>query len=280
MTERPTAPPPIDQRVTRYEVIGRVGLITLDRPHRGNAWTGQLDAEYRWCLATADADDAVRVIVITGAGERFCVGGDSRALESHVDRGDYDTGLRGDEATPGYGFDEHFDQPFASHFGLTKPVIAAVNGAAAGIGMALACFCDLRFASAGAKFTTAHGKLGLPAEYGLSWIVPRLTGLTHAMDILMTSRVVLAEEAAAMGLVNQVHPVDELLPATLRFAENLAASVSAGSLRATRHQVYLDQHRDVGTSVAESKERLHEMMRTDDYREGVAALVEKRPPRF
>lgn len=259
---------------------GRVGLITLNRPHRGNAWTGGLDAEYRAALAEADADPEIRVIVITGAGERFCVGGDSKALEGHVERGGYDNGLRGNEAMPGYGVDDRFDQPFASHFGLTKPVIAAVNGAAAGIGLALACFCDLRFASAGAKLTTAHGKLGLPAEYGLSWIIPRLVGLTRAMDVLLTSRVVLAEEALEMGLVNQVHPIDELVPATLAYAEQLASSVSAGALAATRQQIYLDQHRDVGSAVVDANTRLNEMMGSDEYKEGVAALVEKRPPAF
>ncbi len=275
MSDAPARPP-----VVRYEVTGRVGVITLDRPERNNAWTGRVDAEYRRWLAEADADPEVRVILITGAGERFCVGGDSGALADHAERGGYDTGLRGDEATPGHGFDERFDQPFACHFGLSKPVIAAVNGAAAGIGMALACFCDVIFASEGAKFTVAHGKLGLPAEYGLSWMLPRMVGLPRAMDILMTSRVVTAEEAERIGMVLRVVPVDRLVDEALAYAEALAASVASQSLRVTRHQVYLDQHRDVGTSVAESKRLLDELMGTAEYREGVAALIEKRPPNF
>ncbi len=265
---------------TRYEVIDRVALISLHRPHRNNAWTGTMDREYRQCLAAADADPDVRVIVVTGTGDRFCVGGDSKALEGHVERGGYDTGLRGDEATPGHGTDPRFDHPFAFHYGLATPVIAAVNGAAAGIGMALACFADLRFAGAGAKFTTAHGKLGLPAEYGLSWTLPRLIGVGRAMDILLTSRVVSAEEALDFGLVNRVCPPETLLDETLEFARGLASSVSAGSLRETRRQVYRDLHGEVGPSVTDSMRLLNEMMRGDEYREGVSALVEKRPPAF
>ncbi len=263
-----------------WEVVGRVGLITLNRPHRGNAWTGRLDRAYRQCLAEADEHDEVRVIVVCGAGDRFCVGGDSQALEGHAQSGDYDNGLRGDEATPGYGVDSRFDQPFACHFGLSKPIIAAVHGAAAGIGFALAAFCDLRFASPGTKFTTAHGKLGLAPEYGLSWILPRLMGLGRGMDIVLTSRVILAEEALQLGLVNQLHERDQLVTATIEWAENLAATVPPQALLASRQQVYLDQHRDVGTSVTESVRLLHELMGTDDYREGVRALVDKRSPRF
>ncbi len=263
-----------------WERRGRTAVIFLNRPHRANAWTGRLERAYRTCLAEADADPESRVIVVTGVGQRFSVGGDSQALEGHASKGEYDRGLSGDEATPGYGFDERFDHPFASHFGLSKPIIAAVNGAAAGIGLALACFCDLRFASEGAKLTTAHGKLGLPPEYGLSWIIPRLIGLGRGMDIVLTSRVVLAEEALSLGLVNQVHPADDLLDETLAYAENLAATVSPQALRSSRQQVYLDQHRDVGQSVVQSMELLQEFMGTPEYREGVAAFVEKRPPNF
>lgn len=264
----------------RYEVHGRTAVISLDRPHRNNAWTGHMDTEYRRCLAHADADAAIRVIVVTGTGERFSVGGDSQALERHAEKGTYDTGVAPEPATPGFGVRPEYDHPFACHYGLTKPVIAAVNGAAAGIGFALACFADLRFASPGTKFTTAHGKLGLPPEYGLSWVLPRLVGLGRGLDLLLTSRVILAEEALEWGLVNQIHPADRLLDETLRYADSLASSVSAGALRASRHMTYADLHRDVGSSIVDSVERLTSMMGGAEYREGVEALVEKRPPNF
>ncbi len=111
---------------------------------------------------------------------------------------------------PGYGVRPEFDADFAYHFGIPKPIIAAVNGPAAGVGFVLACYCDLRFAARGAKLTTAHGRLGLPAEYGLSWLLPRLVGVTRAADLLLSSRVVLAEEAEQLGLVNRVLPAAEL----------------------------------------------------------------------
>lgn len=264
----------------RYEIEGRTAVISLDRPHRNNAWTGRMDTEYRWCLDRADRDPAVRVIVVTGTGERFSVGGDSQALESHAEKGGYDNGVATEPAMPGYGVRSEYDHPFACHYGLTTPVIAAVNGAAAGIGFALACFADLRFATPGAKLTTAHGKLGLPPEYGLSWVLPRLVGLGRGLDLLLSSRVILAEEALEWGLVNQIHPADQLLEATLAYAEQLASSVSPGALAASRAMTYADLHRDVGSSIVDSVERLDSMMGGDEYREGIAALVEKRPPTF
>jgi enoyl-CoA hydratase/carnithine racemase len=280
----------MDLRATEYRIEGRTAVITLSRPKRGNAWTGRMHAEYKHNIATAEADDAVRVIVVTGSGSAFCVGGDSEALEGHADRGSYDDGLAaaGDpqqtQATgsdpAGYGVSQDFDQQFAYHFGLTKPVIAAINGPAAGVGLALACYADLRFAKPGAKLTTAHGKLNLPPEFGLSWILPRHMGLTRAMDVLLTSRPFLTDEAHQMGLINQLFDADELLPQTLAYAETLASTVSAGSLAATRQLVYLDQHRDIGTSVTESLRLLTDMMGEPDYRKGVAALKEKRPPDF
>jgi enoyl-CoA hydratase/carnithine racemase len=269
----------MELRATRYEVVDRCAVVMLNRPHRGNAWTGRMHAEYRHLLARAEADSAVRTIVVTGQGSAFCVGGDSEALAGHAERGAYDDGLAGDEATPGFGIRPEFDHPFAYHFGLSKPVIAAVNGPAAGIGLVLACFADLRFARTGVKLTTAHGKLSLPAEFGLSWILPRLVGASHAMDLLLTSRIVLSDEAARFGLINRIHG-DDLLERTLDFAAELAAMVSARSLTETRRQVYADLHRDVGQSVEASSALLESMMTDDDYRKGVAALRDKRSPEF
>lgn len=274
----------MDYRVVGYGVNGRSAVVTLDRPDRGNAWTGRMHAEYLDAVGRADADPAVRSIVVTGRGRAFCVGGDSEALAGHAERGSYDDGLaRADGDTkvlPGALVDAQFDQQFAFHFGLSKPIIAAVNGPAAGIGLALACFADLRFAVPGAKLTTAHGKLGLPPEYGLSWILPRHVGLTRAMDLLLTSRVFLTDEAHEMGLVNRLVPAGNLLETVLAYAEELASTNAPSALTATRHMVYLDQHRGIGDSVAESRERLNLMMGSAEYRQGVEALRHKQPPAF
>jgi enoyl-CoA hydratase/carnithine racemase len=270
----------MELKVVRYAVADRVATITLDRPERLNAWTGRMHTEYRWAIQQAEDDPGVRVVVVTGAGRGFCAGADSGALEGHVDKGGYDPGTPDDIATPGYGVRPEFDHDFAFHFGLTKPVIAAINGPAAGVGLVLACYCDLRFAAAGAKLTTAHGKLHLPAEYGLSWLLPRLIGLTRANDLLLSSRTFLAEEALDLGLVNAVVPGDELLAHTYDYASMLATTVSPGSLAESKRQIYTDLHRDVGTAVDEAAVLLRRMMTEPAFREGVVALTEKRAPNF
>ncbi len=267
-------------KVVRYDVSDQVATITLDRPDRLNSWTGRMHAEYRWALAEADRDRSVRVIVVTGAGRAFCAGADNRALSGHVERGAYDAGTPDDLARPGFGTDPRFDADFAYHFGLSKPVIAAINGAAAGVGFVLACYCDLRIAAAGAKLTTAHGRLGLPAEYGLSWLLPRLVGLTRANDLLLSSRIVLAEEAERMGLVNEVVPPPDLMRRAVEYARMLATTVSPSSLRATRLQIYSDLHGEIVPAIVRSQRLLDEMVKGADFAEGVAALGEKRPPRF
>jgi len=268
----------MELKATRLDSDGPVGVITLNRPERLNAWTGRMHTEYRWCLDALDSDDRVRVIVVTGAGRGFCVGGDAEALKGHVAKGGYDPGTPAMLARPGYGVSAEFDASFAYHFGLRKPVIAAMNGPAAGVGLALACFADLRFAAAGTKFTTAHGKLNLPAEYGLSWLLPRMIGLTRANDLLLSSRVFTAEEALTLGLVNGVVPAERVLDEALDYARRLVETVAPNSLTQTRWQIYRDLHRDVASAVQDSEHLLGRMMREPDYAEGVAAFLEKRPP--
>lgn len=271
-----------DRRPVRFEVnADGVATVWLSRPHRKNAWTGRMHAEYRSVMATLDADPAVRVAVVTGEGDAFCVGGDSDALAGHAERGSYDSGLPAEAATPGQGVRPAWDGEFVWHYGLHFPVIAAVNGACAGVGLALVCFHDLRFAAATAKLTTAAPKLGLPAEYGLSWTLPRFVGVTRAADLLLSGRIVTAAEVADWGLFNEVVPVDELMPLVLAYATNLARHVSPASITATKRQMYDDLLRhDPGQSVADSLRLINEMTAGPDYREGVSALREKRTPHF
>jgi enoyl-CoA hydratase/carnithine racemase len=266
---------------TEYEVDAQgLATIWLNRPHRMNAWTGRLHTEYRHLLKRANDDSKVRAIIVTGVGKGFCVGGDSQALSGHADRGAYSPGISEDIAKPGYGTDPNFDASFAYHFGLDKPVIAAMNGPAAGVGLALACFADLRFAVPGVKFTTAHGKLNLPAEYGLSWMLPKIVGLGRANDLLLTSRVFTSDEALTLGFVNQIFEPEALMAQTREYAHQLIASVSPNSLRQTRWQIYKDLHRDVASAVIESERLIEDMAKEEDFKEGIAALVEKRPPRW
>ena len=269
----------MELKATRYDVTDGIATVTLARPKRRNAWTGRMHTEYRWILREADNDPAVRVIVVTGDpdGNAFCAGADLQALEGHSAKGQYDPGTPEDIAEPGYGVDPAFDAAFAYHFGIGKPIIAAINGAAAGVGLVLAAFADLRFCVPGAKFTAAHGRFNFPAEYGLSWLLPRIIGLTHANDILLSSRVFTAEEAMAMGFLNRIVPAEQLMSEVVAYARNIAVGVAPGSARVTKRQIYRDLHRDAATSVKAAEALLVQMSREPDYKEGVKAWMEKRP---
>ncbi len=269
-----------DLEVTRYDVEGRVATITLHRPERLNAWTAQMNAEYRSCLQAAADDPGVRVIVVTGSGRGFCAGAESEDLAGHVERGAYRSWDGDHLDRPGYGVRPEFDAELAYHFGVEKPIIAAVNGPAAGIGFALACYCDLRFAAAGAKLTTAHGRLGLPCAFGLAWLLPKLIGLPRALDLVLSSRTFTAEEALDLGLVTAVVPGDQLGQTVSEYARTLATAVSPASMAASKRQVYEAFHLTAAESVRVAEALIDPMMAGPDYREGVAALREKRAPVF
>jgi enoyl-CoA hydratase/carnithine racemase len=271
----------MELKVTRYEVDDDgIATLWLDRPGRGNSWTGRMHDEIRWICAQLDTDPKVRVIVLTGAGDIFCAGADFKALDHYVEADHYDPSLSEEAANPGYGVRPEFDGDMVWQLGLSKPMIAAVNGACAGIAVALAAFCDLRFAVEGAKITTATPKLGLPAEYGLSWILPRLVGVTRSADILLTGRVILAEEMRDWGFFNEVLPRADFQAHVADYAGLLAAA-SPDSVTTAKRQLWGDLlHHDPRAAVEHSKVLIGEMMQRPDYTEGVAAMREKRAPRF
>jgi len=241
-----------------------------------------MHGEYRWVLAHLDALPDVRAVVVTGTPPAFCVGGDSAALAGHAERGAYDAGLPQELATPGYGLRPEFDADFAFQFAMRFPIIAAVNGATAGVGLALALFCDLRFGAANAKLTTAAPKLGLPAEYGMSWQLPRLVGITRATDLLLSGRVFTPAETEGWGIWNGVHADGEAtLVAAQAYAHQLAHGVGRQALSTTKAQIYGDLlHHSPAAAIADAQQLLEQAMTTAEYREGVAALREKRLPHF
>jgi len=269
----------MELKATRYEIADGVAVVTLARPKRRNAWTGRMHTEYRWILAQADQDPTVRVIVVTGdpEGQAFCAGADLGALDGHAEKGRYDSGTDETISTPGFGVDPAFDATFAYHFGVGKPIIAAINGPAAGVGLVLAAFADLRFCVPGAKFTAAHGRFNFPAEFGLSWVLPRIVGLTHANDILLSSRTFTSEEAMTMGFLNRLVAPESLMGEVLDYAKALARNVAPGSARESKRQIYRDLHRDAASSVVAAERLLEAMIREPDYREGIKAWAEKRP---
>lgn len=273
----------MELHVTESSIADGVGLVRLKRPDRGNSWTHRMNAEYRWLMQSLDENPEVRVIVVTGAGRQFCVGADFKALEHHKDsKSSYVAESRHEEmAQPGHGVHAEFDHEMVWHWGLSKPVIAAVNGACAGIAIALAAFCDFRYAAAGAKFTTSTPKLGLPAEYGLSWVLPRLIGLSNAVDILFTGRVLLAEEMRSMGFLHGVLPSEDFEAQVLARAREMAMGVSPIAVKTAKRQVYAEQmHLEPGRAVEDSKQFTADLLKLPDMKEGIAAAQEKRKPRF
>ena len=271
----------LELKSTEFEVDEEgIATIWLSRPKRMNAWTGRMHTEYRYLLSRAEQDRGVRGIVVTGRGKSFCVGGDSDALTGHIKKGGYDSGTSDEIEWPGYGVSDDFDALFAYHYGLSKPIVAAINGPVAGVGLALACFVDIRFAAPGIKLTTAHGKLNLPAEYGLSWVLPRLVGLGRANDLLLTSRVFYSEEALTMGLVNQLFDSVNIVQQARGYLHEMVRAVSPNSIKQTRWQIYKDLHRDAASSVEDSEKLLKEMMKEQDYQEGVQAFLDKRNPKW
>jgi len=276
----------MESKTTRWHVgtgtDAAIATITLSRPHRHNAWTGRMHTELRHLLQRAEDDPVIRVVIITAdiEGGAFCPGADAQALEGHAERGGYDAGTPPDLATPGYGTAAEFDADFAFLWGMDTITIAAVNGAAAGVGLALACWCDLRTAVTGSTWTTAHGKLNLPAEYGLSWLLPRLVGHGRAADLLLSSRRFTSEEAAEFGLVTRLVENDAV-GAALELARTLVGPVSPHALRASKRQLMIDAtHGDPGRSVRDAQARLDQMMTEADYREATTAFLERRPPRW
>ncbi|MFD9668577.1 enoyl-CoA hydratase-related protein [Rhodococcus sp. NPDC059968] len=275
----------MDLKVTRYEIRENgVATVWLDRPGRGNSWTSRMNAELRWTMATLDADPAVRVVVLTGGGNQFCVGADTKALDFYTETDEKyaDTVNKPDFARPGHGVNPQFDHDLVWMWGLRVPVIAAINGPCAGIAVALAGYCDLRYAVEGAKFTTATPRLGLPAEYGLAWLLPRIVGLANTADILITGRILRSEELLRMGFLNGVHPRDEhFLDKVYEVADYIATQVSPASATGAKRQIYAELlHSNVGTAVEDSKDLIEQFMQQPDFKEGVAAMAERRAPQF
>lgn len=256
-----------------YEATaGGVAVLTLNRPERLNAWGGDIATAFYASLDRAEDDPAIRVIVLTGRGKAFCAGAHlgskatvSDSLESpeQLDLGE----LVGEQ------------QP---HFltTLRKPVIAAINGSCVGIGLTQALMCDVRFAASGAKFAALFARRGLIAEYGISWILPRLTGWAVALDLLLSGRTFLADEAADLGVVKEVVAPDQLMKRAMDYAEDIAANCSPAALEVIKRQAYGDAMRDVAEATSRADALLQESLQRPDVMEGIMSFFEKRPPNF
>ncbi len=250
-----------------------IGLITFNRPERLNAWTARMGHEYFDAIDKAVADPNVRVIVVTGAGKGYCAGADMGTLQGIPSPSESaSNGDRSDNIVQGR-MQHEITQ-------ISKPVIAAVNGAAAGLGMVQALMCDIRFAADTAKFTCAFSKRGLVAEYGMSWVLPRLVGQANALDLLMSSRIVMADEALALGMVNRVVPANQLMDVVMAYAADLATNVSPSSMSVMKRQVYGDYAKDVATASSDALVLMAQSFGRPDFKEGVQSFVQKRQANF
>lgn len=269
-----------------YAVDGAVATITLNRPDALNAWTRTMEQEVHAAMTEASADDAVRAIILTGAGRGFCAGADMNLL-SGIQEGAgagartsdsvraFDNGIDGGLSLPA-----DYGMRYTYFPTVPKPIIAAINGPAAGLGLIMALYCDMRFASDAAVFTTAFSRRGLIAEHGISWILPKLVGHANALDLLLSARKIGAPEAAEMGLVNKVFPMDNFVDEVRAYADEMATMVSPRSIRVMKRQVYAALLQPLEHAVLVANSEMPASFDSEDFKEGVAHFVEKRAPQF
>jgi enoyl-CoA hydratase/carnithine racemase len=259
-----------------YEVRERIATITLNRPEALNAWTDVMAEEVWQATHEAERDDAVRVIVLTGAGRAFCAGGDVTGFKTENSRGLIDKLPRA------FDFSRRPDyQSRASYFpAIAKPIIAMLNGATAGLGLNHALFADLRFAAEEAVITTAFSRIGLASEYGMAWAVRNAVGHANAMDLLLSGRKLRGPEALRMGLVNQIHPRETLAEATYAYAREMAQLCSPRSLRVLKQQLWELPFQTLHEAVIADSAAMQEANVCEDFQEGKRAFLEKRTPNF
>jgi enoyl-CoA hydratase/carnithine racemase len=269
-----------------YEISGSAAIITLNRPKQMNSWTPAMATELRHAMAQAEDDKDAFGIVLTGAGKAFCAGADMGELQKLKAQGGFSKRDETDvsfDANPGAPetMPEGFGKGAYSYFAtIRKPIIAAVNGAVAGVGLPCALFCDMRFFGESGYVSSSFAKRGLIAEAGTAWILPKLVGLDTAFDILWSSRRVYGKEAKELKLATRVYPDEDLLNETIAYINNLAENCSPASIAGMKGQLYRDLFRDPTESFKEAHRMTKATLKTSDFREGVQSFMEKRKPEF
>ncbi len=247
-----------------YDVSDGVALVTLNRPDAMNAWTPQLSDELSVAMGAADADDSVRAVVVTGAGKAFCAGADLSGGESGF------LGGRPSEDTRPRRMPHH----------VRKPVIAAINGHAVGVGITYPMLCDIRIASETAKIQYAMVRRGILPELGSHALLPRVVGFSRAADLLLTGRMILGAEAAELGLVSRALPADQVLPAALEMAQDIAVNVAPVSAAVAKQMMWQGINMSVDEMITAEGRLIPKMASLSDSVEGVRAFFEKRAPQW
>jgi enoyl-CoA hydratase/carnithine racemase len=263
-----------------YAVEDPVATITLNRPKSLNAWTQRMAAEVRHAVARAESDPAVIGIIITGAGRAFCAGADMNNLSSLSEGGRLENDFASLEVHGAEPLPDDFSGEYTYLLAVRKPIVAAINGPIAGMAVPIALCCDIRFMAADAPLLTAFAERGLVAEWGISWLLPRVVGTGRALDLLFSSRRVSGTEAATMGLVNEAVPADAVVPRSRQYIEDLAARCSPESFAIMKRQVYEDLTTRLGPAEREAQRLMIESFGRPDFKEGVRSFLEKRPPKF
>jgi enoyl-CoA hydratase/carnithine racemase len=264
-----------------YEVDDPIATITFNRPDRLNAWTDRMGEEVRHAVARAERDPAVVGMILTGAGRGFCAGADLKQLSDIGDgsyRGASDPALEAAPGDPEAG--AFFRGRYTYLLAVRKPVVAAINGPCAGMAVPISLCADLRFASDRAVFTTAFSRRGLIAEWGSSWLLPRLVGPAHAADLLYSGRKVDAREAERMGLVNKVVEHDALLDHARTWIREVAESCSPTSVSIMKRQLWKDASAELGPAHDEAVRLMLESFQRPDFSEGVQSFLDGRAPQF
>lgn len=269
----------------RYSLDDHVATITLDRPDRMNAWTATMMAELIAAIDLTDADDAVRAVIVTGAGRAFCAGADLGAGAAT-----FDYALAGEDKPERADGTTDWNHPAvrdtAGQLTLRmlrslKPLIGAINGAAVGVGVTMTLPMDFRLASDSARFGFVFTRRGIVPEGASSWFLPRLVGIANALDWTLTGRLFNADEALAAGLVRSVHAPDDLLPAATAIAREIADQCAPLSVAMTRQLMWRGIIADHPMAAHRQDSRaVYALGRQDDAREGVMSFLEKRPAQY
>lgn len=271
---------PCDFTELRFEVEGGVAVVTLNRPDRRNAWSGLMAIEYRWALHHAHEDDDVRVVILTGAGRDFCVGADRGALrEISSDGGTY---KRTRASLPPYpdGTPEWLRHNHCAPLAIRTPVIAVVRGACAGAGFVLATYADFRWVADDAKVTSAFARLGLPAEYGIAWLLNRQVGLPNAMQLLYDAEAIDGRTAVRLGWAQRTGAADDILESAIAYARRLAQHSSGQSLQFMKRALVVDAEGSLDEAYRSSVKDMEDALHHPDFRRGLDAQAAGVLPEF
>ena len=265
-----------------YEVTDKVATLTINRPDKLNALTDLTQAEIRHALAQSERNENVIGTVLTGAGRGFCSGVDMNALSGMSDAGKrLGNTYEHLKANPGNPDNDPNYKSSPSYFlGLRKPLIAAINGAAAGLGFSYATFCDMRFMDRNAKIVTSFAPRGLIAEHGTCWMLPKIVGPSNALDMNWSSRKIEGEEAYRMGYANRLCETGECVLQAQNYLREIARTSAPMSIMMMKRQIYKHLSKELGEAMGESTMWMDESLARDDFKEGVASFVERRAANF